>query len=131
MPIHDKFKYKNHSHVSQRFHWVTNYICICLCRWVTCTHLYNPLPVCAGWFYYYFSAGLLSKHCQYKIEYLVIKYSEHILINKNNTRHRKRSHNKWRHQCQTNAFRNWFCQEKIFVWLFAMHLCYMKDIQHF
>ena len=69
----------------------------------------------------------MSVDCQFKIRYIVIYYYGHILINKNNTLHRKRGYSKWRHQYKTNSSRIRFCPEKIFVWLFVIHPYYIKD----
>ena len=51
---------------------------------------------------YKYSAQQQSKHCKFKIRYLSIYFSGHILINKNNTRYRKRGHNSW--ACTTPMF---------------------------
>jgi len=66
----------------------------------------------------------MSKHFQYKIIYIVIYYSGNILINKNNTRHRKRGHKKWRHQCKTNSLRKKFSVKNIcLIVSYAFMLC--------
>ena len=128
----------NFSRVFYQFHNVTNFICICLWKWSHIYEIFGALILSTsclcGKFLLMFERRFIniqhkmSKHFQYKIRYIVIYYSGNILINKNNTRHRKRGHKKWRHQCKTNALRKKLSVKKYLFDCFSCIYVIWKNI---